>query len=72
MIRKLNSTEIEMLEKTQNEVKLEMRDLIQSNKKSMKSSLNRMDQVEDRISGLENKAGELDHQIKENDLEENS
>lgn len=31
-----------------------------------------MDQVEDRISGLENKAGELDHQIKENDLEENS
>lgn len=31
-----------------------------------------MDQVEDRISGLENKAGELDHQIKENVLEENS
>lgn len=38
----------------------------------MKSSLNGMDQVEDRISGLENKAGELDHLIKENDLEENS
>lgn len=38
----------------------------------MKSSLNGMDQVEDRISGLENKAGELDHSIKENDLEENS
>lgn len=57
---------VEFLRKSQTEIKCKMKISVNQIKSSMESLINRREQVEQKMSGLKDKAVELGHSAKEN------